>query len=205
MRSFITLPAALCAIALGATAALAASVTPQTMTERHEEGATRTQSLSARGAARAIQFDVGWAMSADEAKKLGHQAVILLSAMAQDCSELPLRRVVVQVGKKEIPLKRIATEIVTVNEDSLAFRMHGKCREDSFYLAPAGALLGDGEIFADFAVNRRGFRVTALPLSPPDFVRKTPAKARVATPNSTALSAFLTREYPGFAAGEPAP
>ena len=76
----------------------------------------------------------------------------------------------------------------------------GAHREDSFYLAPAGLMKGEGKVVADFAINRSGFQLYELPGTPPDFVeadrRAMPAKGK--KPDPKALKAMIEREYTGF-------
>ena len=78
--------------------------------------------------------------------------------------------------------------------------MLGRHREDGFYLAPAGAMMADGLLQADFAVRRIGFNLYELPGTPPDFIRddRDPVPAKDAKPDMPALKAMLQREYKGF-------
>ena len=66
--------------------------------------------------------------------------------------------------------------------------------------APAGLMMSDGYLQADFAIRRSNFNLYKLPGTPPDFVKADhdPMPARDATPNMPALKALLTRQYKGF-------
>ena len=69
-----------------------------------------------------------------------------------------------------------------------------------FYLAPAGAMMAEGHLQADFAVRRIGFNLYRLPGTPPDFIRddSDPMPAKDAKAEIPALKAMLQREYKGF-------
>jgi hypothetical protein len=177
------------------------AVTPDDMSKRLELTAESVKKLNPSGAPRAAQFDFAWAQDEDEYKALGKYTVVLVSAVSRDEKELPLKRVYIRdKWNKETVLEKISSERRDVPKDSLAHSMLGAYREDSFYLAPAGLMKGEGEVVADFAVNRMGFRLYNLPGTPPDFVEAdrhaTPAKN--AKPDPKALKALLEREYSGF-------
>ena len=82
----------------------------------------------------------------------------------------------------------------------MTFSVLGPHREDGFYLAPAGAMMTEGHLQADFAVRRIGFNLYKLPGTPPDFIKDDidPMPAKDARPETPALKAMLQREYKGF-------
>lgn len=177
------------------------AVTPDDMSKRLEKTAESVKKANPSGAPRAAQFDFAWAENEEEYKALGKYVVVLVSAVSRDEKELPLKRVYIRdKWNKEISLEKISSERRDVPKDSLAYSMLGAHREDSFYLAPAGLMKTEGDVVADFAVNRSGFRLYSLPGTPPDFVEAdrhaTPAKN--AKPDPKALKAMLEREYSGF-------
>lgn len=177
------------------------AVTPDDISKRLEQTAESVKKMNPSGAPRAAQFDFAWAESEEEYKALGKYVVVLVSAVSRDEKEFPLKRVYIRdKWNKEIVLEKISSERRDVPKDSLAYSMLGTHREDSFYLAPAGLMKGEGEVVADFAANRTGFRLYSLPGTPPDFVEAdrhaTPAKN--AKPDPKALKAILEREYSGF-------
>ena len=71
---------------------------------------------------------------------------------------------------------------------------------DGFYIAPAGLMMGDGYLQADFAIRRNNFNLYKLTGAPPDFVKadNDPMPAKDAAPNMPALKVLLRREYQGF-------
>jgi hypothetical protein len=171
------------------------AVTPDDMTKRLEQTAERTRKISPSGAPRAVQLDFAWPQDEDEYRRLAKYVIVLVTAVTQDEQELPLKRVYIRNK-----WNRIASERREVAKDSLTGSMLGSYREDSFYLAPAGLMKGDGEVVADFAAGRTGFRLYSLPGMPPDFVEadRRPMPAPGARPEPKALKAMLEREYAGF-------
>jgi hypothetical protein len=177
------------------------AVTPGDMTKRLEETAERTRKISPSGAPRAAQFDFAWPQDEDEYRKLAKHVIVLVSVVTQDEKELPLKRVYIRnKWNREFPLERIVSERRDVAKKSLTHSVLGAYREDGFYLAPAGLMKGEGEVVADFAANRTGFRLYSLPGTPPDFIEadRHPMPAPGARPEAEALKAALEREYAGF-------
>jgi hypothetical protein len=111
-----------------------------------------------------------------------------------------VKQVYVRAGGRNVALLKVASIRRTVLESSLAASVVGRFREDSFYLAPAGAMMRKGDLLIDFAINRVGFRVYELPGTPPAFVRsdRNPDPAPGARPDMKAARAMIEREYPGF-------
>src|SRR5579883_1542850 len=149
------------------------AVTPDEMTRRLEQQAVDTQRQMPR-AARAAQIDVAWPTSRAEYDGLDKFVVVLVSAVSQSRDELPLKRVYVRLGDRELTLHRLASWRSETREGSTLRAVLGPYREDAFYVAPAGALLQHGWLLCDFAERRTAFRLFELPLNPPDFVREDP-------------------------------
>ena len=177
------------------------AVTPEDILKRLERTAEIVRKSNPSGAPRAAQFDFAWAQDEEEYKALGKYVVVLVSVVSRDEKELPLTRVYIRSKwNRETVLERIASERRDVPKDSLAYSMLGAHREDSFYLAPAGLMKDEGDVVADFAVNRKGFRLYSLPGTPPDFVEadRHAMPAKGAKPDPKALKTLLEREYAGF-------
>jgi len=175
------------------------AVTPADMDKRLEEQAADTKKIAPR-AARVALVDFAWPMSREEYRATAKFVVVLVVAVSQQEQELPLKRLYVQSGGRTVALQKIASERRSVPEGSEVEKVFGRFREDSFYLAPAGAMMRKGDLLIDFAINRSGFRVYELPGTPPDFVRadRNPNPARGAKPDPGALRAMIEREYAGF-------
>jgi hypothetical protein len=124
----------------------------------------------------------------------------VVSVVTQDAAELPLRRVYVTVNGEQTELVRLSSQRRDVRKGSTTFSILGSFREDGFYVAPAGLMMSDGYLQADFAIRRNSFNLYKLPGTPPDFVKadSNPMPAKDAAPNMPALKALLMREYQGF-------
>jgi hypothetical protein len=176
------------------------AVTPADMTERLEKAAMRTKEQAPKGGARGSSIDFCWPSSAEEYQAIGKYVLVLVSVVTQDAAELPLRRVYVTVNGEQTELARLSSQRRDVKKGSTTHPILGPFREDGFYVAPAGLMMRDGYLQADFAIRRNNFNLYKLPGTPPDFVKadNDPMPARDATPNMPTLKALLTREYQGF-------
>jgi hypothetical protein len=176
-------------------------VSPADMTKRLEQSAMRTAKSAPQGAARGSTVDFAWASSPEEYRALAKHVLVLVSVVTQDAAELPLRRVfVVDASGKPIELIKLSSQLSGVRKGSVTFSVLGPYREDGFYLAPAGLMMADGFLQADFAVRRNGFNLYKLPGTPPDFIKAdgNPMPAPDARPETSAVKAMLQREYKGF-------
>ena len=170
------------------------------MTERLEKSAIQTYGTARKTAARGSAIDFSWPHSPDEYRALAKHAVVLVSVVSQDATELPLRRVYITVGGMGAELIRLSSQLSSVHKDSITFSVLGPYREHGFYLAPAGLMMREGYLQADFATNRTGFNLYKLPGAPPDFVKadSDPMPAPDAKPKMSAVRALLHREYRGY-------
>jgi hypothetical protein len=176
------------------------AVTPEVIEKRLEDSAARTKKISAKGAARTAIIDFAWPQDEAEYKALGKYIIVLVSSVSQSADELPLKRVYIDNDSGETTLEKIASIRRDVQPKSPVFAMLGPYREDSFYLAPAGAMMREGSVMVDFAVRRAGFRLYELPGTPPAFVKadRDPMPKFDAKPDPKALKALVDREYTGF-------
>jgi hypothetical protein len=175
-------------------------VTSAEMSERLEQSAIRTAKSAPNGAARGSSVDFTWPADADEYRTLAKHVLVLVSVVTQDAAELPLRRVYVNINGQQTELIKLSSQLSGVRQGSVTFSVLGPYREDGFYLAPAGPMMADGYLQADFAVRRNGFNLYRLPGTPPDFIKadSNPMPAKDAKPEPPALKALLQREYKGF-------
>jgi hypothetical protein len=176
------------------------AVTPEDMTERLEKAALRTKAQAPKGAARGSSVDFCWPSSAQEYQAIGKYVLVLVSVVTQDAAELPLRRVYVTVNGEQTELLKLSSQRRDVKKASITHPILGPFREDGFYVAPAGLMMSDGYLQADFAIRRENFNLYKLPGAPPDFVKadNDPMPAKDAAPDMPALKALLRREYRGF-------
>jgi hypothetical protein len=175
-------------------------VSPEEMTGRLEKSAINTAKIAPKGAARGSSVDFCWASSPDEYRALAKHVVVLVSVVTQDAAELPLRRVYANIDGRETELIKLSSQLTGVRKGSKTYSMLGPYREDGFYVAPAGSMMADGYLQADFAVRRNGFNLYKLPGTPPDFIKadSNPMPGPDARPETPVLKAMLLREYRGF-------
>ena len=141
-------------------------------------------------------FDIAWPRDAEEAKRLGGNTVILLGALSQNASELPLAKVYLErPGGSPVVLRRLGRVKRTLPSSSQAAKVFGPNLTEEFYLVPVHALGSNVMLKCDFAKNRLGFVLShslsasrALPAMPSPAVR----------PLAGAVQAMVAREFPGF-------
>jgi hypothetical protein len=176
------------------------AVSPAIMAERLEQSAIRTSKSAPKGAARGASVDFTWPSEPEEYRALTKHVLVLVSVVTQDAAELPVQRVYIGVNGRETDLIRLSSQRSDVRKGSVTFSVLGPYREDGFYLAPAGLMMADGYLQADFAVRRKNFNLYKLPGTPPDFIKAdgNPMPPADAKPEMPALRAILQREYKGF-------
>jgi hypothetical protein len=170
------------------------------MAERLERSAIRTSKSATQGAARGSSVDFTWPSGPEEYRALMKHVLVLVSVVTQDAAELPLQRVYVGAHGRQTDLIRLSSQRRDVRKGSVTFSVLGPYREDGFYLAPAGLMMADGYLQADFAVRRKNFNLYKLPGTPPDFIKAdgNPMPPADAKPEMPALKAMLRREYKDF-------
>jgi hypothetical protein len=176
------------------------AVSPATMAERLEQSAIRTLKSAPKGAARGASVDFTWPSEPEEYRAFSKHVLLLVSVVTQDAAELPVQRVYIGVNGRETDLIRLSSQRSEVRKGSVTFSVLGPYREDGFYLAPAGLMMADGYLQADFAVRRKNFNLYKLPGTPPAFIKAdgNPMPPADAKPEMPALRAMLQREYKGF-------
>ncbi|MBR0786028.1 hypothetical protein [Bradyrhizobium iriomotense] len=175
------------------------AVSPADIAERLEKSANETARLVPR-AARGSAIDFAWPMTSEEYAATAKHVLVLVSVVTQDAAELPLRRIHIRAGDKDVELVRLSHELVGVAKGSRTFSVLGPYREDGFYLAPASAMMAEGYLQADFATRRSDFNLYKLPGTAPDFIRsdKNPEPPPDSKPDLAAVRAMIVREYKGF-------
>ena len=141
-------------------------------------------------------FDIAWPRNAAEAKRLGGNTVIVLGALSQNSSELPLAKVYLErPGASPVVLRRLGRIKRTLPASSQAAKVFGPNLTEEFYLVPVHALGRNVMLKCDFARNRQGF-VLAQSLPAPSAL---PAMQSPAVrPAQGAVQAMVAREFPGF-------
>ncbi|MBK6750423.1 MAG: hypothetical protein IPG67_10520 [Acidobacteria bacterium] len=172
--------------------------TPERMSQRIEEAAIRYQANAP--IPRVILYDIGYPRDEKEYSALDGNAVILITAVAQDKLELPLKRVYVTIDGKEIELKQIKLVLSeSPSNKSASAKTFGAFRADALYILPIKLRMAIGDLNADFAANKTGFKMAAFGTPVSDDVGQIIAKGiRGPGLNEPALDKFIKREFPSF-------
>jgi hypothetical protein len=145
--------------------------------------------------------DVGYPQSAEEARKMGGMALLLVTALSRDPKELPLARVVLHVGDKAYPLPRLLYRVGTLaNPDSPAGRAFGVHRYDGLYYIPIAATRTQSGLTIDFAANRQNFR--GLQFDGSGELADGVAEVPIGNPDPDSVAFFGVREFPLLQQGE---
>jgi hypothetical protein len=170
------------------------------MEKRLNEQAALLLKSTPEGADRVAIYDLRWPQDADEYRALGKNAVILISAVTRVTKELPLKKVYLRVGERDIALRRLFSRRSELGAASPARKLFGAFREDALYLVPVGPLLSGNVVLADFARERTAFRLNSGPFAPPEFIRADQEQGQAGDPSLQAIKKLLEREYPGYPA-----
>ena len=143
--------------------------------------------------------DIAFPKDKEELSALNGLAVILITTVTHDASELPLRKVHVRMGDDSIELPTIARWATETEVDSKIQRVLGSHREDRYVLIPIAFLFSEGELMIDFAENRIDFSLARFPdpvdldyLGPDDDISSNPEKDI----DVDALRNLILREFP---------
>jgi hypothetical protein len=167
---------------------------------------SHTQYIEVRAKERQVPAErtyrvVVWDPDRAEFSAMAGYSLLLLSVLTQTAEELPLQRVYVRLPDREIPLLKISSWRVNVDQGLITYRMYGPYREDGFYLFPAAMQLRTAQIQADFAANRSGFPVLEFPTQEvPGWLKKFESSDSEphALPTLKVLQRFIKNRTSGF-------
>jgi len=173
-------------------------VTPAALQQRIETAAVQYAQYAP--VARVAFYDIAFPRNADEYSALDGYAVLLITALSQEQTELPLKKVYVRADGKEIELKQISAVLSKQsNASDQAAKTFGAYRVDALYLLPVHLHSKNGDLVIDFAKNRDGFKLAEFSPEAASPLGSLPNKPPVgAAPAEAALMRFIEREYPGF-------
>ena len=141
-------------------------------------------------------FDMAFPRDSSEDVALNGYAVIVVTALVQDSNEIPLSSVYFHSASGDQPISRYSAIESTVT-DTAMLKTFGRFRLDAVYLAPVSTLTKVGDLLADFARNRKGFRMGQFDGQLPPQVQGLPKiDATAVPPSGAAVIAILRREYP---------
>lgn len=166
------------------------------VTKRLEDEATRRAKEDPYSThPRTVSFDYVYPISWNEYRALGGNGVILVSVVVHDPKELPLKRVVLRSGVRDLELQPIAARPSTVPAKSPLAKTIGVNRIDAFYLLP-GKLPGrTANLWVFFSVPGQSVDAGRLSTADlPDDFRALPSTK----PDEAALKTMLAREYPNL-------
>ena len=172
------------------------SVGPRAIGERLEQAAKRFRQQG-KTLDRIVETDMYAPKDQAEYDGLGGNAIVLLSAVSQTKSELPLRRVYISVDGRETDLVQIDAPKPDRSVPKKAADVIGSYRQDRFYLAPVALLGKEGFIGVDWAENRSGFRAFKLPSGERKWMQSA-TLAPASKPKPAMLKAVFAREYAGY-------
>jgi hypothetical protein len=144
-------------------------------------------------------YDVAYPADSAEYLAMHGYALLVLTAIDQDSSELPPARIYVvsTSGSQDLPLVTLRPSLVADTGVKATF---GTRRLDALYLLPVPLRNRGGQLLLDFAKNRQGFRLglfdAALPAA---AARMTQLRAEAGLPPLAAVWAMFQREYPDLA------
>ncbi|MBS1792878.1 MAG: hypothetical protein JSS81_03430 [Acidobacteria bacterium] len=145
-------------------------------------------------------YDIGYPKDAAEFKELNGYGLLLVSALSQDRTELPLKKVYAMVDGRQIELRQIKQVLISVPaEESRTIKTFGSYRMDALYLFPVYLRMRKAELLVDFAANRNGLKLAVFDDDTPEILKDLPKTEPAANKNSDeAINRFMKREYPGY-------
>jgi len=138
----------------------------------------------------------------EEYEALNKHALILIVAISQEASELPIKRVYIRQGNSDFELTRfLRPRMSQTPKDSLTRSVLGEFREDSYFPIPIDAIYKPGRLLVDFAENRTEFVLDEFPFEPKEkFIRsdknRTPKSGETIAPFR--LLQLMSREFLGI-------
>ena len=146
-------------------------------------------------------FDIAYPKDSTEAAAMGGHAVMVVTAVVQDSTELPLARVHVRTTAEDrdlMVLGRIAS-LVPAGQEAVRLTF-GRFRLDAVYLLPLAVRVEEGDLLVDFATHRTGFRLAHFTGDVPEPVRRSKFVGTSSpAPGASTVWAMVRREYADLA------
>lgn len=179
--------------------AIQASNKPTTEDEIISRLERTASSLPARTTLQRVSMaDAAYPRTEAENIAMGGYALLLVTSVAHEATELPLARVVVQNAAGELPLQRAALRHSELADARLATIL-GSHRTDELYYLPVFLTRVQSVLAVDFAKNRSGLEVLHFPPPPHDdaFPADISVIAEISTPTSMRLRSWPERSLDG--------
>ena len=139
-------------------------------------------------------YDLALPADSAECDRLHGDAVILVTAVVQDSSEIPLARCYLESEGKTVPLQSFARlESRVPDGDAIVAHVFGRYRCNAFYLFPVRLHKENTKLLVDFKSHRTAFHLDELSetIPPPS------SKAYTDNPPTEEVLQFIVREFPG--------
>ncbi|MGH9317222.1 MAG: hypothetical protein ACRD1P_08955 [Thermoanaerobaculia bacterium] len=143
-------------------------------------------------------LDIAYPASPEEYEAMDGYAVLLVTAISQEKSELPPKRVYMLAEAKAVDLNPIASAISELSSSSEIAATFGVHRFDGLYLLPVFLRRPGASLAMDFLKNRDNFGLTKFD-RPDENLKGLPVRPPTGRgPIQPALINMIHREYPGF-------
>jgi len=145
-------------------------------------------------------YNIGYPSSAAEYEALNGNGAIVVTVVTQDSAEVPLTRLYFRSAagvETELPVVVYSCGRVAPT-DSVVLATFGRHRCDALHVFPVQLATTQGDLLADFAVRRRGFRLEQFSGERPAALAGLPIRPPAGQPSGAAWTRFLVREFPAF-------
>jgi hypothetical protein len=172
---------------------------PDSMAQRVDDAAITYQKYAP--VPRLALFDVAYPASDAELAEMAGYGVLLVTALSQDASELPPKRLYGVINGTGKTLSLISATTSATTQSPTVSKVLGSHRWDALYLFPVYLTRDGAKIAMDFAAHRKGFVLGTFSsadqknLNYKSFVADPP---RVASPPADVVMNLIAREFPGF-------
>ncbi len=142
-------------------------------------------------------FDVAYPRDCGEFVAMKGHGVIVVTAVAQDSTELPPSRVYAVTTGTQTSLSQVAAiDTRVAATDAVVSATFGNFRHDGIYLLPVAASRAQADVLLDFAAHRVGFRLAHLSGQFPRALDScSPLPPGSATPAPAVIWELVEREY----------
>ncbi len=145
-------------------------------------------------------YNIGYPSSPAEYEALNGYGAIVVTVVAQDSAELPLARLYFRSAsgaETELPVVVYSCGRLAPADSTVAATFGGN-RCDALYFFPVLIATTQGDLLADFAVQRRGFRIEQFSGETPPALVGFPIRQPSGPPAGAAWLRFVAREFPSF-------
>jgi len=176
------------------------AVTNAAMDARIHDGAARYRLYAP--VPRYALYDMAYPKDSAEAAAMNGYAILVVTALVQDSTELPLAKVYVSDARGDLGLTLVNSTASRVSPAESDVRAtFGQFRWDGIFLFPLSSRTEVADLLADFSAHRQGFRLTHFAGDVPDqLARLKISGAAGATPPDAVVWTMIRREYPDLAA-----